>query len=554
MHGALIAMMTAGLSGAADAKGEPRLYEEMSPEQLSRAVERHPVAFVSAGIVEWHGEQSACGLDALKAETLCRMAARQLGGVCFPTFWTGPGGSTPFDPAKYPRGTLTIDKELYLAAAEELLSRIEAMGFKVAVYLSGHYPGVIPDVAEKFNRRGRMKVISVSENQVVRGMPAGDHAAAWETSMLMVLRPGLVDLTRLPALPSGVKHAGEKIPPAWPFYQRCEYYGVYGADPRVWANCHFGKRGTQAVIDGLARVVGEALGDSSYGSKRGEVAFPEDTRQQPEVRYDYLLPYQWMERFEQTAVVYWPLPAVGESLKEATDRAALHARRTGGMVFPAFSYGPPAGGQRVAVSPDVFERIAREVVSVLAEMDFRVIVLLPGSTLEPAARKSLDNLQMPGGQARAVVVDPSDEESAAAMVNAAMRAMLPQKSMLQHLDGEWTINGQRTVKSLTEGIYGPPAEVRVYEHTFELAEAEAKMAALLDLGTVENHCEVTLNDSPTLADHWPPYRFIVTGRLRPGANKLQIVVRHKVQPTLDEFYYRVAPPRLRGPVELRLWH
>ncbi|MCP4246616.1 MAG: creatininase family protein, partial [bacterium] len=188
--------------------------------------------------------------------------------VCFPTLWTGPGVSTPFDPAKYPRGTLTIDKELYLAAAEELLSHIEAMGFKVAVYLSGHYPGVIPDVAEKFNRRGRMKVISVSENQVVSGMPAGDHAAAWETSMLMVLRPGLVDLSRLPALPSGVKHAGEKIPPAWPFRQRCEYYGVYGADPRVWANRHFGKRGTQAVIDGLARVVGEALGDSSYGNER----------------------------------------------------------------------------------------------------------------------------------------------------------------------------------------------------------------------------------------------------------------------------------------------
>jgi len=28
---------------------------------------------------------------------------------------------------------------------EELLNQIEGMGFKVAVHLSGHYPGVVPN-------------------------------------------------------------------------------------------------------------------------------------------------------------------------------------------------------------------------------------------------------------------------------------------------------------------------------------------------------------------------------------------------------------------------
>ena len=64
---------------------------------------------------------------------------------------------------------MTIDKHLYYASAEQLLTRIEAMGFKCAVYLSGHYPGVIPEVAKKFNDRGGMKVISISENLVVKG-------------------------------------------------------------------------------------------------------------------------------------------------------------------------------------------------------------------------------------------------------------------------------------------------------------------------------------------------------------------------------------------------
>ena len=98
-----------------------------------------------------------------------------------------------------------------------------------------------------------------------------------------------------------------------------------------------------------------------------------------------------------------------------------------------------------------------------------------------------------------------------------------------------------------------PADVRTYEHTFELSQAEAAAAVLLDLGAVENRCEVVINGSPALTDHWPPYRFLVTGRVKPGPNTLKITVHHRPQPTLDPWYYRAGPPRLRGPVTLALW-
>ncbi len=68
-----------------NAAGSRTLYENLNGEDLKQIIARHPVAFIPAGIAEWHGEQSACGLDALKAETLCHMAAENLGGVCFPT-------------------------------------------------------------------------------------------------------------------------------------------------------------------------------------------------------------------------------------------------------------------------------------------------------------------------------------------------------------------------------------------------------------------------------------------------------------------------------------
>lgn len=527
-------------------------YEQISPKQLSEAIMRCPVAYIPAGIVEWHGEQSACGLDALKAESLCWMAAELLGGVCFPHVWLGPDASTPFDPTKYPRGTVTIDKKLYDEFAEHLLTRIESMGFRVAVYLSGHYPGVIPAVAKRFNARGKMQVISISENLVVKGIPAGDHAATWETALLKVLRPGLVDLTRLPALPVGTKHAGEVIPPAWRFKQRAEYYGIYGSDPRVWANNHFGRRGTEAVLDGLAREVAKALGDPSYGQRRRDITWPTDSRQHPEVRYDYQLPYQWIRRYEQAPVVYIPLPTLADSIIKTTQRAVDHARKTGGMVFPPFSYGPNRADRQPNIPKDLYIRIVDEIVHDLADMGFRVIALMPASGLSPETKAALDGIAIAGGQARALVLDPSDNDLAPTSVQRAIRETIPHQPATRRLVGPWRLNGERTIRDLREGVTGS-RDVQTYVHSFELSEAEADQSSLLDLGTVENQCQVVVNGSPPITDHWPPYRVLLTGLLKPGQNTLQVTVRHSPQPTLDKWYYRVAPPRLRGPVSLSLW-
>ena len=115
------------------------------------------------------------------------------------------------------------------------------------------------------------------------------------------------------------------------------------------------------------------------------------------------------------------------------------------------------------------------------------------------------------------------------------------------------MDGGRTVRSLREAVYGP-ADARTYEHTFELSSGQAAQAIQLDLGTVENDCEVVVNDGPPLRDHWPPYRFILTGLVRPGANTLKIVVRHRPQPLLDPWYYRTGPPKLLGPVALSFWN
>jgi hypothetical protein len=409
---------------------------------------------------------------------------------------------------------------------------------------------VIDDVAAKVNESGGVKVVTLSENLAVEGMPAGDHAGAWETSQLMALRPGLVDLTRLPPLPEGVEPAGDKIPPPWMFLPRCEAYGIYGRDPRIWASVHYGRRGTQAVLDGLGKSVSEALGDASYGRDRPPIDWPSDVLRDPEVRYEFLLPREWMQRFEQAPIIYWPLPTSTGPIGEATGRAIDLAAQTGGMVFPAFAYGPARDGKSFALPADIYLASVREAVETLGQMDFRVICLLPTAELDEGVVKVLSDIKDPRGQFHVVVGKP--DESRPQRLNEAIHNLVPQCPDIRTLDGTWKVNDRWGVAAISESRYGP-REVRVYEHEFEISEAEACKNALLDLGQVANHAEVILNDSPSLVDHRPPYRFIVTGRLEPGSNKLKVVVQHKPQPTLDHWFYRPGPPAMTGPVKLHLW-
>jgi len=304
-----------------------------------------------------------------------------------------------------------------------------------------------------------MKAISVSENQVVKGMPAGDHAAAWETSLFMVLRPGLTDLTRLPPLPEGVKPEGERIAEPYEFVPKKDYYGVYGADPRVWANKTYGRKGTEAILDGLALEVGRALGDASYGQKRTEIEWPGDARLEGEVRYAHLLPYQWRERFEKAPVVYLPLTAVtesGQSKQSVIHRAEQLARDRGGMVFPMFSYAPSKTEGSLAVSAESFKQITAQVAETLAGMGFRIIVLMPGAGLDADCRSALAAVPVPEGQTKVVVVDPADASPEPPGLADSIKAMLPDRPIEIRLEDSWTIDGKAQAGTLAAQGTGAP--------------------------------------------------------------------------------------------------
>jgi len=243
-------------------------YEEMMPHEIVAARREKPVAYVSIGGIEWHGEHNPVGLDTVKAHELCIRAAQKGGGLAMPALFWGesresgllefnhdPDGKVA-EKMGLPRenfapgymGGVTVEQEH--ALYEELLTHIyyqlKSLGFRVIFVLCGHYP--LKPFAERTgqqftDKNPDIRIYAGIEADPVRDIypKGGDHAGKWETSIMRTLRPELVDV--------GVLPEDKSIPPI----------GVYGEDPRCNDLEEFGRKVTQDIIDRMVAKTNEML-------------------------------------------------------------------------------------------------------------------------------------------------------------------------------------------------------------------------------------------------------------------------------------------------------
>jgi creatinine amidohydrolase len=242
----------------------------MLPREIRGARERTPVAYLPMGILEWHGEFLPVGNDALKAHALCCRMAEEIGGLVMPAFyWADHRGAIAevvFKPEFFGHldedhtvGMMEIyglNNESFQQEAErsereggwrlfnEVLGRslhqVEALGFKAIVVVAGHYPLIGPakEVAESYE--GSAKILPMIGYDIVQDLGyRGDHAARWETSLLMALRPELVDSQRLAAA--------------------TKLIGVMGEDPKG-ASAEYGEEGIDAIIREVKKRINSLLG------------------------------------------------------------------------------------------------------------------------------------------------------------------------------------------------------------------------------------------------------------------------------------------------------
>jgi len=221
-------------------------YEEMKPEDYLRAKEAAPIAYIPWGAHEWHGKQNPLGLDTLKAHGQCLAMCAETGGVVFPHVYCG------HDTMKSGSGfncTLEFSVECVKLTVHDYLYQLADEGFKVIIILMGHYGGIhvnaIREVVAEFNEKQNDAVgwaFPDYEPTADEGFP-GEHAACYETSYIMWLRPELVDLTRLP-------QDGEI---------EFQVEGIGGLDPRGNASPKKGRDGINVLVKNACPKILELL-------------------------------------------------------------------------------------------------------------------------------------------------------------------------------------------------------------------------------------------------------------------------------------------------------
>ena len=172
-------------------------YAELRPVQLEAIMAVAPVAYVPWGALEWHGPHLPFGLDGFTAEAVAERAVRRSGGVLLPTTWW-PITALPH------RFSLSINSQVIQALWDGIFAELARAGFRVVVLLSGHYAQghelVMMDAAEHAIATHNLLALAVPPLALVDEEML-DHAAHWETALLMAIRPKLVALDALGAAP-----------------------------------------------------------------------------------------------------------------------------------------------------------------------------------------------------------------------------------------------------------------------------------------------------------------------------------------------------------------
>jgi len=189
-------------------------WEEMLPHEFIEARDRFPVSYMAYGLAEPHGGYNAIGLDWLKAQGLVEATAKAAGGIVAPPFaWhiqelpefhdDGNGNGWLAEVGVRQSLCSSLPADLFYRTVFYHIRAMDARGFRGGVLVTGHYGGVevvLRKICEYYLRRtgSPLRLYAIADWECIdeRFPHRGDHAGVCETSQLMALRPGLVDLTR----------------------------------------------------------------------------------------------------------------------------------------------------------------------------------------------------------------------------------------------------------------------------------------------------------------------------------------------------------------------
>lgn len=256
-------------------------FESLRPAEILAERRRCPVVYLPLGPLEWHGLHLPFGTDALNAETVAREAALRTGGVVLPTLFCGTERERPpeklghlgLDPNAYIVGmdfpgnllpSLYFPEEVFALVVRTYLDQLQRLDYRLIVLVNGHgarnQVEVLHRLALEFSAHGKAQVL------LVFAFPKADtavvgHADAVETSIMLAVDAGSVDLTQLPPEPAPLFFADTGIVDAASFQgdPTPDRSLPPQADPRLNASFEQGKALLERTVTEVAGHVQQAL-------------------------------------------------------------------------------------------------------------------------------------------------------------------------------------------------------------------------------------------------------------------------------------------------------
>jgi creatinine amidohydrolase len=211
-------------------------FELMLPYQIREAIARNWPVVLQIGVLEYHGEHMAVGMDTLAVTKIIDILEKEMPIVVMPAYYYGASSYAVSGPEG--KGSLHVDAEKVMPVAKEIFTGLLRIGFRnihgfVHHQTENFQMGMPTDLAFRFAARqaifaflekergegwwGDEKLADYYAKQAdgadpfnwikthplmtdeIRAQYPFDHAGIGETSLMMSLCPEAVDMARLSA-------------------------------------------------------------------------------------------------------------------------------------------------------------------------------------------------------------------------------------------------------------------------------------------------------------------------------------------------------------------
>ena len=269
-------------------------YELMRPPDIVKERDRLPIAFVPIGPLEWHGPHLPLGTDGLHAHEVAVEVARRMGGIVLPTYFVGTEtvrlndqqaqglailgfeGTervVGMDFPEFPVKSLYFEEGAFAVTVREILRLLKADRYRLIVIVNGHgavnHQRTLRRLAAEESERPNVRV-EYTMAFLPATPPFSDpgHAEKIETSLMMAMRPELVDVASLPStdVPLRYRDYGIVDGKAFDGNPTPDFTLRREADPRDAAP-DLGRKVLNAEVDRLVEIVSAHLRSMGLGNR-----------------------------------------------------------------------------------------------------------------------------------------------------------------------------------------------------------------------------------------------------------------------------------------------